>query len=341
MKPRIFTVKAGLVLAGVAAFAFAGVAEAKNVRWNLSLWGKKRASTAGAHAVVEAVEAASGGTFKIKIHYNSLSKPKENLDGIKIGAFQMATFCAAYHPAKTPTLGVLDLPFLPYKDFDAKVSTHETLYAHPAVIKDMLRWNAKILMTTILPEYEMMGRGKPPRTVADLKGMRVRALGGIGVAMKNLGAVPTTVPAPEVYTMISTGAVDGVTFPFTYAHAAYKVHEVSEWFTSNMSLGSVTCPLVINAKAWDKLSQEHKDMLWNARLEGYKKFRTVYAEADAKNLPMFRAKLEEIKLSEPDLAALRKAGGKPVWDQWVAETTAKGLPAAELLELVMSKAKGM
>jgi len=341
MKSRLFTVKSGLVLAGVAAFAFAGVAEAKNVRWNMSLWGKKRASTAGAHAVVETVEAKSGGTFKIKIHYNALSKPKENLDGIKIGAFQMAVFCAAYHPAKTPALGVLDLPFLPYKDFDAKVASHEALYAHPAVIKDMERWNAKILMTTILPEYEMMGRGKPPRTVADLKGMRVRALGGIGVAMKNLGAVPTTVPAPEVYTMISTGAVDGVTFPFTYAHAAYKVHEVSEWFTSNMSLGSVTCPLVINTKAWSKLSQEHKDILWNARLVGYKEFRTVYKEADDKNLPMFRAKLEEIKLSEPDLAALRKAGGKPVWDQWISEAKDKGLPSKELFDLVMSKAKGM
>ena len=86
-----------------------------------------------------------------------------------------------------------------------------------------------------------------------------------------------------------------------------------------MSLGSVTCHLVINTKAWAKLSQEHKDILWNARLEGYKEFRTVYKKADEKNLPMFRAKLEEIRLSEPDLAALRKAGGKPVWDQWISE----------------------
>ncbi|MDP6342200.1 MAG: C4-dicarboxylate TRAP transporter substrate-binding protein [Alphaproteobacteria bacterium] len=341
MRSRLVSIRPGLVLVGVAAFAFAGVAEAKNVRWNLSLWGKKRASTSGAHAVVEDVEAKSGGSFKIKIHYGSLSKPKENLDGIKIGAFQMATFCAAYHPDKTPTLSVLDLPFLPYKDFDAKQATHEAVYAHPAVVKDLARWNAKILMTSMLPEYEMMGKGKPPRSAADLKGMRVRALGGIGVAMKNMGAVPTTVPAPEVYNMISTGAVDGVTFPFTYAHAAYKVHEVSEWFTSNMSLGSVTCPLVINTKAWSKLSKEHQDILWNARLAGYDEYRTVYKKADAKNLPMFRAKLTEIKLSEPDLAALRKAGAKPVWDKWVQEASGKGLPAQELLDLVMSKAKGM
>ena len=341
MKPYVPTLRSGLIVCGVAAFAFASVAEAKNVRGNLSLWGKKRASTSGAHAVVEDVEAKSGGTFKIKIHYNSLSKPKENLDGIKIGAFQMATFCAAYHPAKTPTLGVLDLPFLPYKSFDTKQAAHEAVYAHPAVVKDMQRWNAKILMTSMLPEYEMMGKGREPRTAADLKGMRVRALGGIGVAMKKLGAVPTTVPAPEVYTMISTGAVDGVTFPFTYAHAAYKVHEVSQWFTSNMSLGSVTCPLVINTKAWAKLSKEHQDILWNARLAGYNEYRTVYKKADDKNLPMFRAKLTEIKLSDADLATMRKVGAKPVWDQWVKEAGAKGIPSKELFDMVVSKAKGM
>ncbi|GIS91183.1 MAG: hypothetical protein CM1200mP20_12240 [Pseudomonadota bacterium] len=53
--------------------------------------------------------------------------------------------------------------------------------------------------------------------------------------MKKLGAVPTTVPATETYQLLERGAVDAVSWPFTYAHAAYKVNEISKWFTGNMS----------------------------------------------------------------------------------------------------------
>ena len=37
---------------------------------------------------------------------------RENLDGISIGAFEMAQFCAGYHADKNPSITVLELPFL-------------------------------------------------------------------------------------------------------------------------------------------------------------------------------------------------------------------------------------
>ena len=49
-------------------------------------------------------------------------------------------------------------------------------------------------MTLLLPQYEFMGTGKAPRNLEDWKGMRVRALGGLGDAMKLLGEVLTKVP---------------------------------------------------------------------------------------------------------------------------------------------------
>ena len=47
--------------------------------------------------------------------------------------------------------------------------------------------------------------------------MRVRALGGIGKAMKVIGAVPTTVTAPETYTAIESGTVDAAAFAFIFS----------------------------------------------------------------------------------------------------------------------------
>ena len=68
--------------------------------------------------------------------------------------------------------------------------------------KELGKWNAKLLMSAALPQYEFMGRGPAPRKIEDFKGMRVRALGGIGKAMAAIGAVPTTVTAPETYRAI-------------------------------------------------------------------------------------------------------------------------------------------
>jgi TRAP-type C4-dicarboxylate transport system substrate-binding protein len=316
---------------------FSSAAMAEN--WNLSLWGKKRAVTAGAESLVAEVAEKTGGKFKIKIHYGGLSKPKENLDGVKIGAFQMALFCSSYHPGKNPTLNGLDLPFLPFANLDVQQAVHEAYYQHPAVIKDMERWDAKIIMTALLPQYEFMGVGEPPMTLADWKGMRVRALGGIGKAMIKIGAVPTTTPAPETYQLLERGAVDAVSWPFTYAHHAYKVDEVSKWFTGNMSPGAVTCPLVTNIKAYNKLSKEYQDILMNARFGGYEALKAAYKKADDSNLPVYRKKMKEIRYDDATLAEFRKAGAKPVWDDWVKEATAKGVPAQELLDLILSEAK--
>lgn len=328
------------VVIGFAAMAFSATAFAQNVNWNLSVWGKSRAFTKGIEALSEEVASRTDGKFKIKIHYGeALSKAKENLDGIKLGAFQMAAFCASYHPNKTPTIGALDLPFLPLGNLDIQRKVHEAFFAHPAVAADLERWNARFVMSAMLPQYEFMGVGEPPKSLKDWQGKRVRALGGIGKAMSALGAVPTTVPAPETYQLLERGAVDGVSWPFTYAHAAYKVDEISTWFTSNLSPGAVTCPIVANSNAFDKLPQAYKDALEASKAPAYETLKAAYKAADDKNLPRFREKMTEIKYSDAQLEAFRAAGAKPVWDAWVREASAAGVPAQELLDLVMAEAK--
>ena len=82
-------------------------------------------------------------------------------------------------------------------------------------------------MSVLQPQSELMGVGDPPRTMDQFKGMRVRALGGTGDALKNLGAVPTSVPAPEVYNALERGVFQAAAFPFTYAFAAYKSKSLS------------------------------------------------------------------------------------------------------------------
>ena len=107
--------------------------EGPKVSWKLSLWGKRRAFTEGMEYVSQQLDKCSGGNFTMKLFYGEqLSKSKENLDGIKLGAFEAATFCAAYHPGKNAPLNVLDLPFLPLANFDVMRKAHDAIYNHPA-----------------------------------------------------------------------------------------------------------------------------------------------------------------------------------------------------------------
>ena len=284
----------------------------------------------------------TGGNFNIKLYYGQqLSKSKENLDGISVGAFEMASFCAAYHPGKNQPLNVLDLPFLPIPNLDVQLKVHDAIYNHPASTKALAKWNAKIYMSMMLPQYEYMGRGKPPSSVADFKGKRLRALGGMGRAAKAIGAVPTTMPASETYTALQRGTVDAIGFPYTYTFAAYKLDEIADWYTTNMSLGSVNCPIVFNQDSYDALPAQYKKLLDDVKAGSYAAQAAAYAAKDKANVAKWNAnpKLKAVQMPEAEMAAFRKLAGMPLWKQWVKENEGK-IPAQELLDIVLKTAKG-
>jgi hypothetical protein len=67
----------------------------------------------------------------MNISYGGLSNNRENLDGISIGAFEMAQFCAGYHPDKNRAITVLELPFMDVRNLDEEVAVSHAIYATP------------------------------------------------------------------------------------------------------------------------------------------------------------------------------------------------------------------
>lgn len=324
---------------GLGAGAAAAAVDGPKVTWKLATWGKPRAYTKGLETIKEYVEKESNGNFSITIGYESFGGPKELLDLLKVGALEATSMCSSYHPEKTPAYGVLDLPFLPITDAEVQQRVHDAVHKHPAILNEFAGWNAMPFMSGLLPQYEFIGKGKPPKTLADWKGMRVRAIGGIGGAMKALGAVPTSVDATEVYTSMERGTVDAASFPSTYAHGSYKTYEIGKWFTANLAPGTQACPLVINIDAWKKLPPQYQKLLTDARPIAYKNLKAAYGVADDKFIPLFKQKLEFVTYSDKDLDQFRKIGAQPVWDAWIKEREAQGIPGKELLDFVMSQAK--
>lgn len=317
------------------AISFSFVAEAVAVEWNVSLWGKRRAFTEHVEKLAELVSAKTNGEFKLNISYGGLSKNKENLDGISIGAFEMAQFCAGYHRDKNPTITVLELPFLGVSSLEEERKISMAVYAHPAVKKDLARWNATLLMPSPLPQYNIVGVGDAPKGLADFKGLTVRATGGIGKAMKAVDAVPTSMSATEVRQALDSGVVKSVAFA-PHAHMAFGTVETGKWWTTNLNPGTVNCPVVANTDALNALSAEHREALLGSIDESLDHYISAYngKTMDAWGPKLKEKGIESVTFSDAELAAFKAKVAKPAADDWVKSNSEKGIPAQELLDLV-------
>ena len=154
-KMKTITLASALILSFVVEAAFAAT------EWHVSLWSKRRAFTEHVEKLAELVAAKTKGDFILNISYGGLSKNKENLDGIAIGAFEMAQFCSFYHAAKNPTITVTELPFAKEVSLKRLADISQAVYRHPTVVKDLARWNATLLMPSPLPQYNLIGVGDP------------------------------------------------------------------------------------------------------------------------------------------------------------------------------------
>ncbi|MAH83051.1 MAG: hypothetical protein CBB68_00880 [Rhodospirillaceae bacterium TMED8] len=297
-------------------------------------------NTGFAKAWAKHVSEKTGGNFKIKIFYgDQLGGKKQNLDNIKAGVFKASKVCWAYHPGKNQSMTVLNLPFLPVRNFDMQRRVAEAIHKHPISSGEVKKkWNIMAFSSSNLPQYEFLGRGDAPTSLEGWKGMTVRALGGLARAMEKLGTSISTMTATEVYQAIDRGAADAVSFPSTYAHSAYKIDEVAEWFTSNLSPGTNDCPNVISLTAWNKLPKQYKSLMYEARESGYAALKAAYSAKDKVNLPKWRKYLKEVKYSDAELAKFRKVAGQPVYDQWLAANKSK-FDSKAFLDAVFAAAK--
>ena len=319
----------------IAAVVLAFGTEAMAVEWNVSLWGKRRAFTEHVEKLAELVSEKTGGEFTLNISYGGLSKNRENLDGISIGAFEMAQFCAGYHRDKNPSITVLELPFLGVTSLEKEVELSMAVYEHPATVADLARWNATLLMPSPLPQYNIVGVGDAPAKLSDFEGLSVRATGGIGKAMEAIGAVPTSMSATEVRQAMDSGVVKAVSFA-PHAHMSFGTIENASWWTTNLNPGTVNCPVVVNTDALNGLSDANREALMSSVDASLDHYIANYngATMDAWGPALEERGIAKVSFADEEIAAFKQAAAAPAAEAWIAQNAEAGLPAQELYDMV-------
>lgn len=117
----------------------------------------------------------------------------------------------------------------------------------------------------------VMTRNRPVRTLADLKGLRLRAQTDSIDVLRALGADPVNMPMAEVYSALAKGVIDGVVAP---ADTIKSLHfsEVAHHFTTlRLSRGGYPAR-AMSDKAWRRLPPDLQALLiaakpkWEAQL---------------------------------------------------------------------------
>jgi tripartite ATP-independent transporter DctP family solute receptor len=274
------------------------------------------------------VEERTGGDVDFQIfHSASLGDERTINEGILAGAIQAGVGAGAWG-GFVPGYNVVSLPFL-IRDLKHMYSLADgplgTKLAEQAETK-----NFKILGYYSGGDQHFQTRRTPIRSLADFKGLKMRVIQNRAVidAFRALGAVPTPLPYPEIYTALQQGTVDGTANDLLTVTLA-KFYEVAKFFTWSSYLVEPR-PLIVSKSYFDGLPADFQKVLADTAKQSATFERKVVedrstgAQEEAKKNGLTFVDLQD---REKWVDAVR-----PVWEQFGKSTPG----AAELIKIIQT-----
>lgn len=281
------------------------------------------------------VEKATNGRVTITVFAAStLSPPMQVYDNTVKGVVDIGTNLLAYSPGRLPLSEVLQQP-LGYKNgYQASKAANEYYKKFKPKEFDDVK---VMFLHGAAPGF--IFTKNPAKSVADLKGLRIKANAENADIVKNLGASPVTMPVTETYDALSRGVVDGTLFPLE-ALQGFKIGEVVKTVIEDYPMSYMTSMYcIMNKDKWNAISPADQKAIEKLNDEYNEKFGKKWVELDAKAVEFAKSKgVTFVKVSKED-EALTAQRMKPILDDYVKMTKAKGLPGDEALKFIQDYLK--
>ncbi|MDI7259302.1 MAG: TRAP transporter substrate-binding protein [Thermodesulfobacteriota bacterium] len=257
----------------------------------------------------------------------TLTKGEVAYDGVVKGISDFALSVLGYTRGKFPLTEVIDLP-LGYK----------TGYAATRVINDYYKkFKPKEFDEVQVMYFHAHGPGilhtkKPVNKLEDLKGMKIRSTGLAAKIVEKLGGAPVAMPMGETYDALSRGVVEGSMAPIE-ALQGWKWGEVVKFTTENFGSSYSTGFFVVMNKAkWAALPPDTQRIIEKLNEEWIEKTGKAWDEIDKAGKDFVLKLGNKITpLSQEEDWRWTKLV-KPIYDDYVKDMKAKGLPGEEALK---------
>lgn len=254
-------------LAAATALAAPAVARAETRRWRMVTSWPKRLPGPGmsAERIAERIAALSGGRLQITVHAAGEVVPAlEALDAVGGGVAEMGHTAAIYWQGKQPAAAFFTTaPFgftpgehVAWIDAGGGQALWDELYA-PFGVKPFMGGNTGVCMGGWF-RRELAG-------LADLKGLKIRALGLGGEVYRRLGATAQTTAAGEILVSLQSGMLDGAEFVGPGTDIALGLYRVAPYYYGpgfNKPNGTGEC--IVSLKAWNGLDADLQAMVAHA-----------------------------------------------------------------------------
>ncbi len=271
---------AGILAAGVAPAAHA---QGATIRWRLASSFPKALDTifGAADVFAKAVSTMSGGKFTISVHAGGeIMPPFGVVDGVQQGTVECAHTAPYYFFGKDETFAMdCAIPF----GFNSRQMT-AWMY-HGNGLKLFREFYAKYNIVN----FPMGNTGaqmggwyrKEIKSLADLKGLKMRIGGFGGKVLERIGGVPQNIPGGEIYQALEKGTLDACEWVGPYDDEKLGFYKVApHYYYPGWWEGGPQLSLYVNNKAYEALSPEYKTILETAASHAHVDMQARY---DAKN----------------------------------------------------------
>ena len=274
------------------------------------------------------VEKATEGRITVTVFAAStLSPPMQVYDNTVRGVVDVGTNLLAYSPGRLPLSEVLQQP-LGYKSGLQATRLANAYYKkfRPKEFDDV----HVLFLHGAAPGFIFTKNAA--RSIADLKGLRIKANAENADIVRNLGASPVTMPVTETYDALSRGLVDGCLFPLE-ALQGFKIGEVVKTVLEDYPMSYMTSMYAVMNKAkWNAISPADQKIIEKINEEYAEKAGKLWVELDKNAVAFAKGKgVTFVKVSKEDEAATAQKM-KPILDDYVKMTKSKGLRGDEALK---------
>jgi tripartite ATP-independent transporter DctP family solute receptor len=206
----------------------------------------------------ELLDNSATGLSLTVYHSGQLGQEPDLIEQVRIGALDMTTVAASVVSTFSPTVGVLDIPYLLTLEND-QVWTVLDGEVGDRLAEDIRRdaglellawWNAGI--------DAAYARDRIVDEPSDLEGVRIRVIGAPVYidTFSAFGAQPVSMPLGEIYTSLATGAIDaGESDPSGYR--VMKFYEQAPMYSLTSHILLIR-PLVMNPDALARMTPEQR-----------------------------------------------------------------------------------
>ena len=218
-----------------------------------------------AERVAERIGALSGGRLQVTVHAAGELVPAfEVLDAVGGSVAEMGHTAAFYWQGKqaaaayytTVPFGLTPLEHVAWVDAGSGQALWDELYA-PFGVKPFMGGNTGVCMGGWFR--------RDIKSLDDVRGMKIRALGLGGEVYRRLGATPQTTAPGEILTSLQSGLLDGAEFVGPGSDIALGLYRVAPFYYGpgfNKPNGTGEC--LVNRRTWEALDGELKAVIAHA-----------------------------------------------------------------------------